>query len=115
MRPLVATQLMLTWLSMCSADESTTSRQRNSYIAHTSTILIFNVICLFANLAYCFEFITTDFDGATLAFMVVIAEFGAIYFMITTIPLRHQIDSIFTSLSTIYKSRKFLSIYVEHL
>lgn len=44
--------------------------------------------------------------------MVAVEEFGLIYFMITAIQMRQQIDGIFASLSTIYKSRKFnLIIY----
>lgn len=38
--------------------------------------------------------------------MLVIGEFGMIYFMISAILMRHQTESIFTSLSTIYKSSK---------
>lgn len=106
MKPLASTQLMMTWLSMCSVDESTTSRQRTGYIAHTLFVLIVNVINIVGNLAYCLKFISIEFDGAIFAFMVVIGEFGVIYFMIVGILLRQQMDSIFTSLSTIYNRSK---------
>lgn len=40
--------------------------------------------------------------------MITIAELGVIYFMVVAILMRHQIEGIFTSLTTIYKSSKFI-------
>lgn len=111
MRPLATTQLMMTWLSMCSADESTTIRQKRSHIAYTLAILVVNVIGCSASLVYCLKFISSDFDSSTFAFMVGIGHFGAIYFMVALILMRHQIDNIFTSLSAFYNTCKFNSIY----
>ena len=107
MKPLATTQLMMTWLSMCPADESSTKRQKMAHIAYTLAVFIINVICLAASLVFCLEHISIDFDSAIFAFMVCIGEFGLIYFMIVSIQMRHQIAEIFTGLSTIYKSSKF--------
>lgn len=91
---------------MCSADESTTLRQKNIYTSYTLAILFLNATNFIASLAYCLVFFPTDFDGAAFAFMVAAGEFGHIYFMIAAIRMRHQIDGIFTSMLTIYKNSK---------
>lgn len=44
--------------------------------------------------------------------MIIIAEFGVIYFLIIAILMRHHIDSVFKSLSVIYKSSKFNSQWI---
>lgn len=107
MRPLATTQLMLTWLSMCPADdESTTPRQKWLYIAHTLVVLILTVAGCASSLAYCLKLISTDFDSAVFAFMATIGMFGVIYFMIAAFSMRHQIEEIFTNLSAIYESSK---------
>lgn len=112
MRPLATTQLMMAQLSMCSAVESTTCRQRNSYsyTAYTSAILVFNAIGFVASFAYCAKFFSIDFNGSLFGLMVVIGEFGLIYFLIAAISMRRQIDGIFASLSTIYKNRKYSAV-----
>lgn len=109
-QPLATTKLMMTWLSMCPAEESATIRQKRLYIAYTSAILIVNVIAFSASLAYCIKFFSVDFDSAMFACMVVIGSFGFIYFIIAAIRMHHQIDDTFESLSTIYENRKFNSI-----
>lgn len=108
MRPLATNQLMMTWLSMYPADKSATPRQKQLYIAHTLVVLISNVASCVSSLVYCLKFISTDFDSATFAFMCTIGIFGVIFFMITAISMRHQIEKIFTNLTTIYKSCKWL-------
>lgn len=110
MRPLATTRFMLTWFSMCSPDKSTTPRQKNHYIAHTSAVLSILVIGCVTCLAYCFTFFSRDFEGATYAFMVAVAQFGAIYAMIATIQMRDRIDDVLTNLSTIYRNSKLHSI-----
>lgn len=60
--------------------------------------------------AYCIKYYSTDFDGAALAFMVAIGVLGLVYFMIAAILMRHQTDGIFTGLSTIYESSKFILV-----
>lgn len=108
MQPLATTKLVMTWLSMHPVDESATPKQKWFYIAHTSAVLIVNVVDLVSSLAYCLKFISTDFDSAVFAFTI--AEFGAIYFMIAAILMRHQIEGIFTNLTTIYKNSMFQAL-----
>lgn len=96
---------------MCSADESTTSRWKNVYIAHTLVALIIEMVGFAASLVYCLKFISIDFAGATFGFMTAIGGFGIIYVLIDGIRMRHQIDNIFTSLLKIYKSSKLISIF----
>lgn len=108
MRPLATTQQMMIWYSMCSADKSVTCPQKRRYVAYTSVVLIIEMIGFVASLAYCIKFIRIDFDSAAFAFMVGIGDFGLIYIMIAAIQLRQQIADLFTSLSEIYKARKFL-------
>lgn len=106
MRPLSTAHLMMTWLSMCSATESTTFLQKFGHIAHTLIVLFLNLSCSIASLVYIFKYFSTDFDGAAFAFMATIGEIGLIYFLFAAILMRQQIDGIFTSLSSIYSSSK---------
>lgn len=110
MQPLASTRQMMTWLSMCPADETTTLRQRTGYIAYTLAIAFVIVTGFVTSLVYCFEYGSIDFDGAAFAFQIAIGEFGLIYFMIDAIQMRQQVGNIFASLSTIYKSSKFSSV-----
>lgn len=107
MQPLATTQRMMTWLSMCAANESTTLKQKRDYKAFSWAVFVSSIIGFTASLAYCLNFVFIDFNGAVFAFMAFIAEFGVIYFMIAAFIMRHKISDIFTNLSTIYKSSKF--------
>lgn len=100
MQPLATTRRMMTWLSMCSAKESSSARQKIAFVAYT-------LIGFVASIAFCWKYFTIDFNGATFAFLIAIGEFGVIYFMFVAILMCYQIESIFTSLSTIYKSSEF--------
>lgn len=98
---------MMTWLCMCpTEDESTTLLQRMAYIVYTWTILLLNILSLFATLTFCWKYASIDFDGSTFASMVAIGDLGWIYFMVAAIVMRHQIGDIFTKLSTIYNCSK---------
>lgn len=107
MQPLATTRRMMTWLSMCSAKESSSARQKIAFVAYTLTFLCLNLIGFVASIAFCWKYFTIDFNGATFAFLIAIGEFGVIYFMFVAILMCYQIESIFTSLSTIYKSSEF--------
>lgn len=107
MQPLATTRLMMMWLSMCPADGSSKEQQRMAYVAHTWAVLFFNVINFVSSVAFCWKYFSIDFNGAMFAIMIAIGEFGLIYFMIVAILMCHQIQSIFTSLSTICKRSKF--------
>lgn len=118
MQPLATTLQMMMWLCMCPVDDTTTRRQHFAYVAHTLAILIICLIGITTGLAYCITFISIDFDGAVFGFMAAIAEFGIIYALIAAIKMRHEIEHIFTGLSSIYKSSKFqfyghLNIFVD--
>lgn len=110
MQPLATTRRVLTWLSICPADESCNERQKKAYVAHTLAVLFLNLIGFIGCLALCLKNVSIDFDDGMFALSGSITEFGVIYFLIAANLMRHQIDNIFTSLSTIYKSRKFDSI-----
>lgn len=104
MQPLATTRLVMTWLSMCSADESTTLRQKTAHIAYTMAILVLNVILFASSLAYCLKYFSVDFNSAAFGIMCTIGEFGAIYSMIAAILMCQRIFHIFGSLSSIYRS-----------
>lgn len=107
MQPLATTQLVMMWFCMCPTDESTTSRQKLAFVMHTVVNLFLHVVSVAASLVFCVKYIKIDFNGATFAFMIGIAELGLVYFLIVAVLMRHQIGNIFESLSTIYKSSKF--------
>lgn len=104
MQPLAATREIMIWLSMCPPDETSNATQRKRHTACTWAVLIINLIDFFASLTFCLDFIRSDFDSSTFAFCCAVGEFGLIYFFITAIRMRLQIDEIFNGLSTIYNS-----------
>lgn len=98
MQPLASTRQMMMWLSMCTADESSTERQQKAYVAHTYAVLFLNLASFVASVVFCLKYISIDFDGAMFAFMTAIGEFGGIYIMIIAIRMHHQIDNFFHEL-----------------
>lgn len=104
MQPLATSQLMLEWISSCPVDKlKTTPSQRIGQIVHTLLIVVINVNCSIASVAYCIKFASTDFNGSLNAFMIAIGQFGWIHFMFAAFRMRDQIGDIFSSLSIIYK------------
>lgn len=108
MQPLATIRRSMMWLSMCPPDASASARQKKAYVYATFAVFALNVIGCIAPMVFCMKCISINFNGATFAFMITIAELGVIYFMIVAILMRHQIEGIFTSLTTIYKSSKFI-------
>lgn len=78
-----------------------------AYIAHPSAILFLLITCLIASVVFCVKFFFLDFDGAVYAFMFSMGGFGAVYTLSAAISMRHQIGGIFSSLTSIYNTRKF--------
>lgn len=109
MQPLETTRRMMTWLCMHPADESTTPQQKLAYVTHTLVILFFHLVSFVASFVFFVKYVSIDFNGAIFAFMIGIGELGLIYFLIAAVLMRHQIESIFSSLSTIYESSEFKS------
>lgn len=107
MQPLPTTRRMLMCLSMCSVDESSNSMQKKIYVAFTLTILFSNVICFMTSLTYCLKFISINFNGAVFGFMIAVGLFGLIYTFIIAISMRHRMDGVITSLSTIYNCSEY--------
>lgn len=110
MQPLATTRLMMMWLSMCPADESTTVRQKTVYVAHTWAVFMLNLFGFVANMVFIFKNVSIDFDGAMFAIMGAIGQVGLIYVHVVAIQMCRQIGNIFTSLSTIYENCKFIVI-----
>lgn len=106
MQPLATTRLTMIWLSMCSGAKLKTPREKNGYTMHTLGILIVNSIGVLASLAYCLQFYSVDFDGATFGFMTAMILFGSVYVLIAAILMRQEIDNVFIRLSTIYDDSK---------
>lgn len=107
MRPLATTHLLMTWLSMCPADEPISRRQKICHVANTLTALIANLIHCTAGAAYCLRYFSVDFSGAAFAVMAAIGTIGLDYSLIMAIQMREQIGDIFRDLTAIHKTRKF--------
>lgn len=91
---------------MCPADRSSNTLRKMAYISYTSTVLITSLVCFTASVAFCWKYFFTDFDGSMLAIMTAVQYFGLIYTFIVAILMHHKAEHIFTSLSTIYTTRK---------
>lgn len=93
---------------MHPAGETATVRHKMAYVMHTLIILFFHVVSLVASFVFCWKYISVDFKSASFSIMVMVGEVGMIYFLIAAILMRHQIGNLFTSLSEIYRNRKFI-------
>lgn len=110
MEPLTTTKLLLTWICMCSANESTSVKNKIAYIGTASIIFALNLFCLVSNTIFFIEFVATDLNGALFAFMTIYGNFAMLYTLTNAFRLRYKINGIFESLFVICDESKLSSI-----
>lgn len=97
----------LVWLCICPAGKSTSRWLRLAHIV-CATIAMTGLVCGFTSgSAFVWKFISTDVGQSMYAFTFISGEVAAIYMALAAMTLlRHQIDTVFKNLSTIYKARE---------
>lgn len=108
MKPLVTNHRVLTWLSLCSADENTSKREKRCYILFAAINYFIFIFFLACSIAYFFTFIQTDLEKSLGSLFQIAACSGIIYMLIVIFFLRHKISAIFIKLSDVYKASKNL-------
>lgn len=108
MEPMKTTKSLLTWLCMCSADKSTSVKQRILYILVASTIFALNLFCLVSNMVFFIKFVSTDSKGALFAFMSIFGNIAMLYTLMNAFHLRYKTNRIFGTLSVICCESKWL-------
>lgn len=97
-------QLMLTWLSLCPADEKNSKWKKCCYILFTVTMFLIELIGFICSLAYLLTYVRKDLEKALYSVFQIAATSGVIYAMTAVFFLRHKMSDIFTNLSKIYKA-----------
>lgn len=102
MKPLATSHQVMTWLSMCPPDKSTSKIKRMCYIGCTLIVGVIPFIGLLASIAFFVEFMAADVENSLYAIFQVAAELSMLNVIIVGVINRHHIANIFTELSKIY-------------
>lgn len=99
MEPLVTNRRCLIWISVCPADESSNRWQKLAYVIFSLIILAMLLFGITASAVFCWKFVSIDLGRSVFSFVVVAAEFTAIYLaLVGMILLRHKIGAVFDNL-----------------
>lgn len=108
MKPLGTTHRYLTWLCLCTPDESSTKWHKRFYVAFTTVISIMLLCHITANTAYCLLTLSTNLESCLFVFLCFAGEFGVAYTLfIAVVQMPRKIDKILMKLQTIYNKRKY--------
>lgn len=114
MEPLVTNRRCLTWLCICEADKSTNRWKKFAHAIYAVTVVVGCIGAFASSFAYSWKFASIDLGKSLFSLMFVAAEITAIYSaLVGMILMRHKIDPIFNSLSTIYRARKYYFSSIE--
>ena len=108
MKPLETTHRYLTWLCLCSPDDSSSKWHKRAYVTFTTAVLIIVVCHITANTAYCLITFSTNLESCLFVFLCFVGQFGLIYILtIALVQMPTKIDQILKNLQTIYDTRKY--------
>lgn len=114
MKPLQLNRRVLTWLCGVPANELDTKKEKVQYIAFTLIVIMINSIAVISGATFIYRHISLDFELTLYSLYHTIGHFQVLYQSIATVLLRHKLDAIIQSLSTIYeKSMKNIDRYVN--
>lgn len=106
MEPLITNRWLLTWLCVYSAARTTSELKKIGHIVFAVTV-VFGLMCgTVSHFVYFLKFISTDLEGALVAFMGFTTFFALEYIMIVIYSERSQVTAIFEQLSHICENRK---------
>lgn len=108
MRPLATNRRMLTWLSLCPANDDTGFSMRLVHAAFTFAFISLGLAAFIASTVFCLQFVSTDFGTVLLAFWQIMAYTMVLYMFAVMLISRQKIKSTFETLSDIYRASKFL-------
>lgn len=103
----MTTKLVLTWLSVCPAAESTSKFKKMAYKSFTVANYVAHLSGFLTYLVYLLKYSSTDLEGSIFAFMAITTYVGMVYITASLSLQRDQISEIFRKLSTIYELRKY--------
>lgn len=106
MKPLAASQQMLTWFCVLPVSKSTIWWRQLLYIIFTGAIFIGHCCSIVSSVAYFIKFISTDLEEALYALFQIVSSASMAYVMIVTPFLRHNIRTLFENLHEIYMESK---------
>lgn len=110
MRPLEASQRVLTWLCVYPTDESTSRWEKVAYLASYSSVLLGIIGNLAASALYFVEYLQIDSEKSFYAVSQMAALACVVYIMGIALLLRHRIVIVFDGLAKIYEECNYLAI-----
>lgn len=125
METLTTNRRMLTWLSICSANETQSKWNKSIYIAFSLAAIAIEVIGFSSSLVFFLKNVSSDINAALFAFMQMIAMLGTIYAYISALVSHYKIREMIQHLVDIYvesnenrsnhlKMKKKIIIFQKH-
>lgn len=106
MKVLVTTQRVLSWISLCSAEEPTNKWWKLVFKIFPVVLLAANVTGFAASAAFFIKFIAVDLEESLYAVYQLSGHLGMFNMIIVSIILHKEIAGIFESLQRIYNESK---------
>lgn len=106
MKALQMNRNVLTWIGMCSADESTKKWQKISFKLIGFTFFMLMVISMIISGAFLIKFISIDMEESLFAVFQMVIAGGTWYMIIFAYLLRKQISATVDGLQKIYDTCK---------
>lgn len=103
---LKTTKMVLTWLSLLPADNSTSTRKKIAYIVVSVIALSVTACCIPAYLIFVWKFKSIDLENALAAFTSATSLVGTDYIFIIIFISRRELLAVFEKLSAIQDSSK---------
>lgn len=107
MKPLKTSQQVMTWLCMCSADESISKMKRIFYAGFTLIVLSLAFLGLLTSIGFLVKYASDDLENALYAIFQVGAYAAMLNSIIVGLINRHRIATIFIELSKLYSASKY--------
>lgn len=108
MKPLVTSHRYLTWLCLCTPDESSNKWHKRAYIIFTTSILIILLSHIIADTAFCLIMLPTNLQSCLFVILCIAGDFCTTYSLILGLLLMpHKIDKILKNLQTLYSTCKY--------
>lgn len=94
-------KLVLTWLCMLPANDSTPEWKKRAYFAAFLSVNILNIACAISQLTYFLQFKSIDIEGSVLNLLGVVGPGAVVYVSIIAFSLRQKIHVIFQKFTAI--------------
>lgn len=107
-KPLAKIQRALTWLSVCSADESASLKEKRLYMVVTFFVMASIMSILVSSSVFFIKMLSIDLEQSLYALFQMTGLIAALNIIIATLIFRHEITNAFKNISNIFEICKYL-------